>query len=223
MEKTALITGASSAIGQATAYLLAEEGYDLILSAKRAQNIRELQHRIELKFPEIEIIALSFDIRDKQQCEASLNSVPENFRDIDLLINNASVSLDFTKIDQGEPNDWDTMIDTNVKGLLYISRIVAKKMVERKKGHIINIGSEVAQNSGAVYTSAHYAVRALSEAMRADLKEHGIRVTEIRTELNSQTLEPDDVAEAIAWAAEQPSHVSINLIEIMPTNNKNQE
>lgn len=242
MRKTALITGASSGIGEATAKLLAEEGYNLILTARRSANIRELKRELKQAFSDIEIVSLSFDIRDRLQCEAAIENLPSKFRKIDLLINNAGLAAGFKHIDQGDVNDWDAMIDTNIKGLLYVTRIVSKIMIEQGYGHIINIGSIAGTQSyenGAVYCASKHAVHALSQGMRIDLLAKGIKVTEIRpgmveTEFSLvrfngdqqradevyQGLEPlqaDDIAETILWAVMQPAHVNINEIEVMPT------
>ncbi|MFI3331253.1 MAG: SDR family NAD(P)-dependent oxidoreductase [Rikenellaceae bacterium] len=242
MKKSALITGASSGIGQATARILAQAGYNLVLTARRAINIRELKREIEATFPECEVLSLSFDIRDKLQCEAALENLPEEFRTIDLLINNAGLAAGFEHISQGDTNDWDAMIDTNIKGLLYVSKIISNKMIDQGYGHIINIGSIAGvqpYENGTVYCASKHAVHALSQGMRIDLLEHGIKVTEIRpgmveTEFSLvrfqgdlerakqvyEGIEPlcaDDIADTILWVSEQPEHVNINEIEIMPT------
>lgn len=242
MRKTALITGASSGIGEATARLLAEEGYNLILTARRSANIRELKRELKEEFEGIEIVSLSFDIRDRQQCEAAIENLPQKFRNIDLLINNAGLAAGFKHIDQGDTNDWDSMIDTNIKGLLYVTRIVSNIMIAQGGGHIINIGSIAGTQpyeNGAVYCASKHAVHALSQGMRIDLLSKGVKVTEIRpgmveTEFSLvrfkgdkdradsvyQGLEPlmaEDIAETILWAVMQPQHVNINEIEVMPT------
>ena len=166
MGKTALITGATSGIGEATARLLAEEGYDLILTGRRSQRLRALKKELEKDF-RIEVLPLSFDVRDRQQCEAELGSLPEGFREIDLLVNNAGLAAGLEHIDKGDPNDWDAMVDTNVKGLLYITRIVSGMMVRQGRGHIVNIGSTAGTQpyeNGAVYCATKHAVHALSQA-----------------------------------------------------------
>ena len=238
MGKTALITGATSGIGEATARLLAEEGYDLILTGRRSQRLRALKKELEKGF-RIEVLALSFDVRDRQQCEAELGSLPEGFREIDLLVNNAGLAAGLEHIDKGDPNDWDAMVDTNVKGLLYITRIVSGMMVRQGRGHIVNIGSTAGTQpyeNGAVYCATKHAVHALSQAMRADLLRSGIKVTEIRpgmveTEFSVVRFHGDreragdvyrgivpltgeDVAEAVVWAVSQPAHVNVDEIVI---------
>lgn len=238
MGKTALITGATSGIGEATARLLAEEGYDLILTGRRSQRLRALKKELEKGF-RIEVLPLSFDVRDRQQCEAELGSLPEGFREIDLLVNNAGLAAGLEHIDKGDPNDWDAMVDTNVKGLLYITRIVSGMMVRQGCGHIVNIGSTAGTQpyeNGAVYCATKHAVHALSQAMRADLLRSGIKVTEIRpgmveTEFSVVRFHGDreragdvyrgivpltgeDVAEAVVWAVSQPAHVNVDEIVI---------
>ncbi|MBE5034605.1 SDR family NAD(P)-dependent oxidoreductase [Gallalistipes aquisgranensis] len=238
MGKTALITGATSGIGEATARLLAEEGYDLILTGRRSQRLRALKKELEKGF-RIEVLPLSFDVRDRQQCEAELGSLPEGFREIDLLVNNAGLAAGLEHIDKGDPNDWDAMVDTNVKGLLYITRIVSGMMVRQGRGHIVNIGSTAGTQpyeNGAVYCATKHAVHALSQAMRADLLRSGIKVTEIRpgmveTEFSVVRFHGDreragdvyrgivpltgeDVAEAVVWAVSQPAHVNVDEIVI---------
>ncbi len=238
MGKTALITGATSGIGEATARLLAEEGYDLILTGRRSQRLRALKKELEKDF-RIEVLPLSFDVRDRQQCEAELGSLPEGFREIDLLVNNAGLAAGLEHIDKGDPNDWDAMVDTNVKGLLYITRIVSGMMVRQGRGHIVNIGSTAGTQpyeNGAVYCATKHAVHALSQAMRADLLRSGIKVTEIRpgmveTEFSVVRFHGDreragdvyrgivpltgeDVAEAVVWAVSQPAHVNVDEIVI---------
>ena len=238
MGKTALITGATSGIGEATARLLAEEGYDLIITGRRSQRLRALKKELEKNF-RVEVLPLSFDVRDRQQCEAELGSLPEGFREIDLLVNNAGVAAGLEHIDKGDPLDWDAMIDTNVKGLLYITRVVSGMMVRQGHGHIVNIGSIAGTQpyeNGAVYCSTKHAVHALSQAMRADLLRSGIRVTEIRpgmveTEFSVVRFHGDkeradqvyeditpltgeDIAEAVVWAVSQPAHVNVDEIVI---------
>ena len=238
MGKTALITGATSGIGEATARLLAEEGYDLILTGRRSQRLRALKKELEKDF-RIEVLPLSFDVRDWQQCEAGLGSLPEGFREIDLLVNNAGLAAGLEHIDKGDPNDWDAMVDTNVKGLLYITRIVSGMMVRQGRGHIVNIGSTAGTQpyeNGAGYCATKHAVHALSQAMRADLLRSGIKVTEIRpgmveTEFSVVRFHGDreragdvyrgivpltgeDVAEAVVWAVSQPAHVNVDEIVI---------
>lgn len=245
MGKIALITGATSGIGEATARVFADEGYDLILTGRRAERLRELKKELEERYS-VEVLGLSFDVRDRHQCEAALASLPEHYRCIDVLVNNAGLAAGLEHIDQGDLNDWEAMIDTNVKGLLYVSRIVSKGMKANGVGHIVNIGSIAGTQpyeKGNVYCASKHAVHALSQGMRIDLLGGGIRVTEIRpgmveTEFslvrfhgdgeradagyNGVTpLTGDDIADAILWATSQPAHVNIDEIVLTPVQQAN--
>jgi len=245
MVKNVLITGASSGIGKATAIKFAELGYNLIITGRRKEILLKLAEFIEKKHS-VKVICLDFDIRDKIEVEKSFNLLEDSNKNIDILVNNAGLALDATTIDKNDINDWETMIDTNVKGLLYISRLVIPKMIEHKKGHIINIGSvagrEVYMN-GAIYCASKYAVDALTKGMRIDLLQHGIKVTQIapgmvNTEFSEVRFKGDkkradsvyhgfiplsaeDVAEAIIFVATRPQHVNINDMLIMPTSQAN--
>ena len=134
MNKTAIITGATSGIGEATARLFASESYDLVITGRRAERLRELKRELESEF-NVDVRALSFDIRDRYQCEAMLGSLPERYRQVDVLVNNAGLASGLEHIDQGDPTDWEAMIDTNLKGLLYVTRIVSGWMIAAGKGH----------------------------------------------------------------------------------------
>ena len=242
MGKIALITGATAGIGEATARVFAEEGYHVIIAGRRAQLLKALKKELESKH-NVEVTPLALDIRDAKQCQAALDSLSEEFAQIDVLVNNAGLAAGFDPIDKADPNDWDRMIDTNIKGLLYISRIVARGMVERGGGHIINIGSIAGTQpyeNGVVYSATKHAVHGLSQGMRMDFLKHGIKVTEIlpgmvetefslvRFEGDKQRadkvyagvkpLEGEDVAEAALWAASQPAHVNINEIMLTSIN-----
>lgn len=237
MKKQALVTGATSGIGRATALRLAREGYSIIATGRRAERLEELKAEIESEGGEC--CTLSFDVRSREECEKYLSSIDA----VDILVNNAGLAAGLEHIDCGDPDDWDAMIDTNVKGLLYVTRIISAKMVgEGKKGHIFNIGSIAGTEpyeNGAVYCASKHAVHAISQAMRADLLSHGIKVTEIRpgmveTEFSVvrfhgdeeradhvydgvDALTGDDIAEAIAWAAQLPAHMNVNDMVLMPT------
>ncbi len=240
MGKTALITGATSGIGEATAVKLAKHRYNLILTGRRSERLRQIKQDLEAAY-DIDVQPLNFDIRDRYQCDAALDSLPEDFRQIDILINNAGLAAGFEHLDEGDLLDWDRMIDTNIKGLLYITRKVTPQMIERQSGHIVNLGSiagsQVYEN-GAVYCASKHAVHALSQGMRIDLLRHGIKVTEIRpgmveTEFSLvrfdgdskraanvykgvKPLTADDVARTIWWALSQPAHVNVNEVVLMP-------
>lgn len=241
MKRIALITGASAGIGAACASALAAEGYNLILLARRGEILDELTVEIQRKH-NVEIRKLVGDVRDKENVQYLLNTLPTNWKNIDVLINNAGLSLGLDPFDKASLNDWDVMIDTNVKGLLYVSRIVSEWMVANRKGHIVNIGSiagkEVYPN-GNVYCATKHAVGALSKAMRIDLLPHLVKVTEIspgmvETEFSVvrfkgdeqrakkvydgfEALMAEDIADAVIYAVSRPAHVNINELLIMPS------
>lgn len=229
--KTAIVTGATSGIGRATAIALRAVGYDVIITGRRADRLNELAAQIGAR-------ALCFDIRDSEQTRKAFEPIER----VDLLVNNAGLAAGLDHVDKGDIEDWDAMIDTNVKGVLYATRYVAPKMVARGCGHIINIGSiagrQVYEN-GAVYCASKHALHALTEGTRIDLLGHNVRVSEVRpgmieTEFSTvrfhgdterakgvyqgvDALTAEDIARTIVWITEQPAHVNINDIEIMPT------
>lgn len=242
MFKTALVTGASAGIGKATAIKLAENGYRVIITGRRKKHLEELQKYIENNFGEKIVYILHFDIRVKAEVERSINRLPAEWKDIDLLVNNAGLAAGTEPIHEGLVDDWEQMIDTNIKGLLYISRIISLQMVKRQKGHIINIGSVAGKEvyaNGNTYCATKHAVDALTKGMRIDLLNYGIKVTSVcpgavKTEFSYVRykwdkekadkvyegflpLNPEDVAEAVIFAASRPDHVNINDILIMPT------
>lgn len=179
MDKIILITGATSGIGKATAIKLAEKGYNLILCGRRANKLNELKISLSKK---VKIETLIFDVRDRVEVERQINSLPPNFKKIDVLINNAGNAHGVSPINEGRTEDWDAMIDGNVKGLLYVSKSVIPQMVKREAGHIINISSVAGKQTyenGAVYCASKKAVEAISEGMRLDLTKHKIKVTNI--------------------------------------------
>ena len=244
-KRIALITGATSGIGEATARKLAADGWDIIVTGRRAERLKELKKELKTISKSC-VLTLAFDVRDPHQVAASLGTLPGKWREIDLLVNNAGLASGLEHIDAGCLFDWEQMVDTNVKGLLYVTRIVSPMMVERGRGHIINIGSiagrQVYEN-GAVYCATKHAVNALSQGMRIDLLKHGIRVTEIRpgmveTEFSEvrfhgdveraaavyegiEALGAEDIADAIVWAATRPPHVNIDEITITPKQQAN--
>ena len=245
MPRTVFITGASSGIGEATARAFAEEGYRLVITGRRHERLKLLKRELEADYG-CEILVLSFDVRDRFQAEAAISSMPDEFSEIDILVNNAGLASGFERVDEGDPLDWDSMVDTNIKGLLYVTRIIAGKMIQRGAGHIINIGSIAGTQpyaNGGVYCATKHAVHALSQAMRIDFLGAGLKVTEIRpgmveTEFSIvrfhgdkeaadnvydgvTPLTGDDIADAILWAVEQPSHVNIDEIVITPRQQAN--
>ncbi len=240
MKKIALITGATSGIGKANAYKFGENGYHLILTGRRKKRLKNIKEDIESKFG-VKVKILVFDVRIFEQVKASLNSLPTKWQNIDVLVNNAGLAAGLDTIQDGKLKNWEQMIDTNVKGLLYVSKIVMQWMIKNGKGHIINIGSIAGKEvypKGNVYCATKHAVDALTKAMRIDLLSYGIRVTQIapgavETEFSIvrlgnkeaakkvyegyEPLHPDDIAEVCYFATTLPKHVNINDLLIMPT------
>jgi len=240
MSKIVLITGATAGIGGACARLFAEQKYNLILVGRRSERLKDLAQSLINDF-NVQILTKTIDVRNKAEV-SELNSLPANWQNIDVLINNAGLSQGLDPIHEGNIEDWDTMIDTNVKGLLYVTKAVSPGMVYRKTGHIINIGSIAGKETyanGNVYCATKHAVDSLNKAMRIDLLPFGIKVTAIHpgaveTEFSEvrfkgdsekakkvyQGFEPlhaQDIAEAIWFAVNRPPHVNINEMIIMPT------
>jgi len=239
--KTAIVTGATAGIGKAIAYKLASLNYNLIITGRRAEKLSELQKDITKKYS-VKILECSFDIRVKEEVEKAIKSLPKEWQNIDLLVNNAGLAAGLNSLQEGDIDDWEQMIDTNIKGLLYITRQVSPLMIQQKKGHIINIGSiagkEVYAN-GTVYCATKHAVDALNKGMRIDMLPHGIKVSAINpgmvdTEFSLvrfkgdtekaktvyQGLTPlyaEDIAEAVEFIVTRPKHVNINDMLIMPT------
>lgn len=241
MKKIALITGATAGIGEATAYKLAKIQYNLILTGRRKDRLESIQKNIIEKF-HVEVHLLNFDIRQLNAVKHQIDALPEAWKNIDILVNNAGLAAGLSDIQDGSIDDWETMIDTNVKGILYITRQVAPLMIKRKKGHIFNISSIAGKEvypKGNVYCATKHAVDALTKGMRIDMLEHGIKVTAIApgmvdTEFSTVRFKGDktkadtvydgltplyaeDIADAIVFAATRPAHVNINDMLIMPT------
>lgn len=238
MTKTALITGATSGIGKATARILAQNNYNLILCGRREDRLVALQKELS-EFTEIH--TLCFDVRDKKAVFESIDSLPEAFSKIDVLINNAGNAHGLDPIQNGNLDDWEAMIDINVKGLLYVSKAIIPQMIEQKSGHIINIGSiagkEVYPN-GNVYCASKHAVDALNKSMQMDLNPFGIKVGAIHpglveTEFSQvrfkgdveraantykgmQPLTPEDIADIIHFVVSRPYHVNIADLIVFP-------
>jgi 3-hydroxy acid dehydrogenase/malonic semialdehyde reductase len=239
MSKTALITGATSGIGKATAQILAKNNYKIILCGRREDRMAELEKELS-KLTAVH--TLLFDVRDKKAVSESIASLPEAFSTIDILINNAGNAHGLDPIQNGDLDDWDAMIDINVKGLLYVSKAVIPQMIERKSGHIINIGSTAAKEvypNGNVYCATKHAVDALNQGMRMDLNPFGIRVGAIhpgmvQTEFSEvrfkgdtdraekvyqgfTPLQPEDIADIIHFVVSRPYHVNIADLVVMST------
>jgi len=240
MKKIALITGASSGIGKACAMKFASGGYDVIITGRRKERLKEIEDEITKTYA-VKVLSLCFDIRNRKDTEQAINDLPHNWKNIHVLVNNAGLAQGLSLIHEGEIDDWETMIDTNVKGLLYISRQVMPIMVAQGYGHIINLGSIAGKQAylkGNVYGATKFAVDALSKSMRIDLLPHGIKVTNIspgacETEFSLVRYKGDaerakrvyegfvpvsasDVADVIFFAATRPPHVVLNEIEITP-------
>ena len=237
--KTVLITGASAGIGEACALRFAAEGARLLLAARREDRLRALQSRLQSAGAE-EVAALTLDVRSQQQVHAAIEALPAAWQAIDILINNAGLSRGLDKLHEGSIADWEEMIDTNVKGLLYVTRAVVPGMVARGRGHVVNIGStagRVTYPGGAVYCATKAAENRISEGLRMDLLGTPVRVTSVdpgmaETEFSRvrfhgdehraaavyagmTPLTADDVAEAVLWATSRPAHV--NVAEILLT------
>ena len=222
MSKIVFITGASAGIGKACAEIFAKEGYNLILTARRIDRLEELAVQLEKTFG-VQVITLLMDVTSKESVLMGWKSLSEDWRKVDLLINNAGLSQGLDPIFAGDTDDWDRMIDTNVKGLLYVSRTVLPQMKERKSGHVINIGSiagkEVYPN-GNVYCATKHAVDALNKAMRIDLVPYGVRVTAIHpgaveTEFSVVRFKGDEDRAKKVYEGFEPLHAHDMLI--MPT------
>ncbi len=241
MKKTALITGATAGIGEATAHRLAKEGYRLIITGRRASRLTEVATALQTQW-QAEVLPLCFDVRQLAQVQEHLGNLPAEWRSIDLLVNNAGLASGLAPIHEGDIDDWERMIDTNIKGLLYVTRTIAPLMKERRSGHIINISSiagKEAYLNGNVYCGTKHAVEAIGKGMRMDLLPFGIKVTQIcpgavETEFSVvrfhgdreraskvydgfEPLRGEDIADAVYYVASLPPHVTVNDMLIMPT------
>ncbi len=239
MNRIAFITGATSGIGEATARLLAKNSFDLILCGRRQDRLSALAKEIASL---VKVTTLSFDVRDQKEVAAAIQSLPKEWRKIDVLVNNAGNAHGMSSIQNGSIEDWDAMMDINVKGLLYVSKEIMPWMIDNRSGHIVNIGSiagkEVYPN-GNVYCASKFAVDAITQGMRIDLNTHGIKVTGIRpgmveTEFalvrfkgdeekaknvykGMQPLVADDIADLILFAVTRPAHVMLADMIVFPT------
>ncbi|GIV32147.1 MAG: hypothetical protein KatS3mg030_449 [Saprospiraceae bacterium] len=240
--KTVLITGATAGIGKATAEIFAKNGFRVMITGRRQDRLEALSNHFKESYG-AEVLALPFDVRDPQAVKAAIDNLPEEWRQVDILINNAGLSLGLDPIHEGDPENWDTMIDTNIKGLLYMTRAIAPQMVARRNGHIINVASSAGKEvypGGNVYCATKSAVETLTKAMRLDLYKFNVRVSQVspghveETEFarvrfdwdeqraaavyeNFQPLKASDVAEAIYFIATRPPHVNIQDIYMFST------
>ncbi|RLD44569.1 MAG: NAD(P)-dependent oxidoreductase [Bacteroidetes bacterium] len=239
--KTIFITGATSGIGRSCARIFAKNGNRLIITGRRIERLKELKTELNNKY-NTEVLVLNFDIRNNKEVDKAISSLGNKWNNIDVLINNAGLAVGLNKFQDGVIDDWERMIDTNIKGLLYITRAISPLMVDRKSGHIINIGSVAGKETypyGNVYCATKHAVDSISKAMRIDMVEFGIKVTQIapgavETEFSNvrfkgdnakansiyngfEPLRPEDIADAAFYCANLPKHVNINDMLIMPT------
>lgn len=244
INKTVLITGATAGIGKACAFHFAANNYNLIISGRRKERLEEIANSLREK--DIEVLVMEMDVRDKNQVKTAIETLPEKWQKIDVLVNNAGLALGLHPFQDGNEEDWEIMIDTNVKGLLYVGKAVAKGMIERQEGHIINIGSIAGKEvypRGNVYSATKHAVDAITKGMRQDLLKEGIRVTQVapgavetefslvrfkgdeerasKVYLDYRPLLPEDVANVVYFTASLPAHVNINDVVVMPTDQAN--
>lgn len=238
MQKWALVTGATAGIGEATAIRLAAAGYNLVLCGRRLERLQKLEQKLKNS---VQTVLAPFDIRDLKACRDLLAKNQDVIGEIEVLINNAGLAKGTDRFQEAKPEDWDVMIDTNIKGLLYLTRLIVPGMIQRGRGHIVNLGSVAGRWSypgGAVYCASKFAVRAITEGLRMDLMGTPIRVTNIEpgmveTEFsevrlgdkdkaakiykNMKPLVADDIAETILWTLQRPPHVNIQELVIFPT------
>jgi len=237
----ALITGATSGIGKASAEIFAKNGYDLIITGRRGGRLEELASHLEREY-KVKVCKLEFDVRKLAEVKKNIGTLPQAFKNIDVLINNAGLASGLSAIQDGDIEDWERMIDTNIKGLLYITKEVANLMIPRKTGHIINVGSVAGKEvyaNGNVYCATKHAVDALNKAMRIDLLQYNIRVSGIhpgmvetefsvvrfhgdeekekKVYMGLKPLTGEDIADAIYWMASRPAHVNITDMVLTPT------
>lgn len=239
--KKVFITGASSGIGEACAYSFAAEGADLIITARRFEKLKSLAEDLKEKY-NVKVNAYKLDVRNKEEVFQLINNLPDEWKNIDILINNAGLGRGLEKFYEDNHNSWDEVIDTNIKGLLFVTKAIIPVMVERKSGHIINIGSiagHEAYSKGAVYCATKHAVNAITKSLRMDVLDKNIRVSTIdpgmvETEFSNVRFYGDteraknvykgitpltgkDIAEAVIFAATRPAYANINEMIIMPS------
>jgi len=241
MNKIAFITGATAGIGNAIANKLAENNFDVIITGRRGNILDALEKEIKQKYG-VRALSLILDVRDRDACKVAIDKLPEEWKNIDILVNNAGLAAGLGSIQDGEFENWDKMIDTNIKGLLNISRFISPLLIAKKQGHIVNIGSIAGKEvypGGNVYCGTKHAVDAITKGMRIDMVQHNIKVTSIdpgmvETEFSIVRFDgdkekakkvyegftplfADDIAEAVLFVVTRPAHVNINDMIIMPT------
>nr|MBP7471468.1 SDR family oxidoreductase [Prevotella sp.] len=245
MNKTLFVTGATSGIGQACARKFAEGGYRVILTGRNKERLNELKATLERDYKS-DVLAFDFDVRDRSAATSVVESIPEEWKDIDVLINNAGLALGLEPEYEGNPDDWATMIDTNIKGLLTMTRLIVPGMVKRNHGHVINIGSvagDAAYAGGNVYCATKAAVKAITDGLRIDVAETNVRVTNVKPGLvqthfsnirfhgddnradnvykGIKPLTGDDIADVAFYAASAPEHVQIAEVLVLATHQAN--
>ncbi len=239
--KNVFITGATSGFGEAIARTLAKQNIKMIITGRTEGKLLQVAKDIETT-TQTKVLPLVFDVRDYHACETAINTIPDDFRDVDVLVNNAGLAVELDPIQEGAIEDWERMIDTNIKGLLYVTRLVSPWMVARKQGHIINIGSTASHEiyyGGNVYCATKHAVLALTKGMRTDMLQYGIKVTQISPgacETNFSVvrfhgdkakadkvyegydpLVAQDIADVVEFVLSRPPHVCLNEIILTPT------
>ncbi|WP_455096216.1 SDR family NAD(P)-dependent oxidoreductase [Prevotella koreensis] len=239
-QKIALITGATSGIGQACARRFAQNGYAVIITGRNEQKLSDIKK--ELEEAGTMVLSLIFDVRESDKAEAAISSLPEEWKAIDVLVNNAGLALGLDKEYEGDPTDWNTMIDTNIKGLLTMTRLVVPGMVARNKGHVVNIGSvagDAAYANGNVYCATKAAVKLITDGLRIDVADTAVRVTNVKPGLvetnfsnvrfhgdnaraenvykGIKPLTGDDIADVVVYAANAPEHVQIAEVLVLAT------
>lgn len=242
MKKSIMITGATSGFGEAIAKNLAKYDFNLILTGRNEENLTRVCNEIHQEYPACAILPLVFDVQDPDACEKAITSIPAEFNHIEILVNNAGLAVELNPIHKGNLEDWERMINTNIKGVLYVTRLVSPQMIERKSGHIVNIGSIASHEiypGGNVYCASKHALWALTKGMRADFLPYGIRVTQVSpgaAETNFSVVrfhgdkakadkvyegyEPlvaKDIADIVEFAVTRPGHVCLNEIIVTPT------
>jgi len=241
MQKTILITGATSGFGKACAHTFAQDHHRLILTGRRNDRLEKEADEFMKKYG-VEVLALTFDVRDRNAVKQAIDSIPVDWRNIDILINNAGLAAGSDPLQDGSMDDWEEMIDTNIKGLLYVTKNIFPLLLQSSCPHIVNIGSIAGKEvyaKGNVYCATKFAVDALTRAMRIDMLAHGIKVSQVapgaaETEFSQvrfkgdleaaanvykgfKPLQAEDIANAVQWITSLPEHVNINDLVIMPT------
>jgi 3-hydroxy acid dehydrogenase/malonic semialdehyde reductase len=244
-KKIAFVSGATSGFGRAIALRLGKLGYRLVITGRRGERLQQLAQQLKEEYA-IDVFPLCFDIRDKSACEQAIQSLPEDFQKIDLLVNNAGLAAGASSFEESDMADFEQMVDTNIKGLLFITKLIVPGMVERKSGHIINISSIAGIEvypGGSVYCATKHAVNAITKGLRIDLVKYGIKVSSIspgmaETEFSLVRyhgdaekakavysglvpLNAEDIADAVEFIITRPKHVSINDIQINPAQQAN--